>query len=235
MMMKNYATVSSGTFYRFGSNGSMIEKKSVSKLGWIKSNGQWYYVRNGYLIRGHFSSIGNRNYYFGWDGVMVSNQAILLNGVLYYLSDNGSLTEKVTVPKKGWVRVNNNWYYIRNGALVKNSFSSIDGHVYHFDKNGVMSSNQSIVTGGVFYYMGANGILTKKQDVSKDCWIKVNSDWYYVKNKSLVRGNLIVIGKYTYYMYMSGKMAKNTQIKYYDSKLKKNVTYRIDGQGHVIK
>ena len=236
VMSKNYATVANGVFYYFGSNGDLSKKQNVSKDGWIKAGNNWCYVKNKTLAKNGNYQIAGHTYHFDGNGIMSKNFVTVSNNVFYYYGSDGALVvKKDNANKDGWVKSGNNWYYVKNKTLARGGEYRINGRSYHFDKNGVMSKNYATVANGVFYYFGSNGDLSKKQNVSKDGWVKAGNYWYYVKNKALVKGKFITLGKYTYYMYGDGKMACNTVIKVYNSSIKKYVSYRVDEQGHVLK
>lgn len=228
---------SQNMLYYYGSDGALVLKKTdYDKNGWVKSGNNWYYVKDRDLVKSGEYQIGGRSYHFDKNGVMSKNYATVANGVFYYFGSNGDLSKKQNVSKDGWIKAGNNWCYVKNKTLAKNGNYQIAGHTYHFDGNGIMSKNFVTVSNNVFYYYGSDGALVvKKDNANKDGWVKSGNNWYYVKNKVLVKGKFITLGKYTYYMYGDGKMACNTVVKVYNSSIKKYVSYRVDKQGHVLK
>ncbi|MTV72420.1 N-acetylmuramoyl-L-alanine amidase, partial [Streptococcus pneumoniae] len=68
-------------------------------------------------------------------GSMLSNTAV--DG--YLLTKSGAMAEK------GWVKVNQIWYYVTpSGRISQDKWEKINGSWYYFDKNGVMLSQTTI-------------------------------------------------------------------------------------------
>ncbi|MCF2545034.1 hypothetical protein I6E08_07420 [Ligilactobacillus ruminis] len=227
---------SQNMLYYYGSDGALVLKKTdYDKNGWVKSGNNWYYVKDRDLVKSEFFGVDGHTYHFDFNGRMSTNYVTIYRNVFYYFGANGALSMKRNASRNGWIKAGNDWYYVKNRTLVKGEFFGVDGHTYHFDSSGKMSANYATTYKNAFYYFRSDGALSMKQTITKDGWIKASNNWYYVKNKSLVRDQLINVGRYTYYMYANGKMAVNTTIRYYDSATHKYVSYRVDSQGHVIK
>ena len=241
MINDDKAHIFDGVFYYINGSGIVLKRQAITKDEWVQVGNDWYYVKNYYggeFLSDETATLGGRTYHFDRDGKMFQNRSVIdynQSMLYYYGSDGAFVLKKTDLYKDEWVKSGNNWYYVKDRDLVKSGEHQIDGRSYHFDKNGVMSKNYATVANGVFYYFGSNGDLSKKQNVSKDGWVKAGNYWYYVKNKVLVKGKFITLGKYTYYMYGDGKMACNTVVKVYNSSIKKYVSYRVDKQGHVLK
>ena len=237
-MSKNCSVIdySQNMLYYYGSDGALVLKKTdYDKNGWVKSGNNWYYVKDRDLVKSEFFGVDGHTYHFDFNGRMSTNYVTIYRNVFYYFGANGALSMKRNASRNGWIKAGNDWYYVKNRTLVKGEFFGVGGHTYHFDSNGKMSANYATTYKNAFYYFRSDGALSMKQTITKDGWIKASNNWYYVKNKSLVRDQLINVGRYTYYMYANGKMAVNTTIRYYDSATHKYVSYRVDSKGHVIK
>jgi len=227
---------SQNMLYYYGSDGALVLKKTdYDKNGWVKSGNNWYYVKDRDLVKSEFFGVDGHTYHFDFNGRMSTNYVTIYRNVFYYFGANGALSMKRNASRNGWIKAGNDWYYVKNRTLVKGGFFGVGGHTYHFDSSGKMSANYATTYKNAFYYFRSDGALSMKQTITKNGWIKASNNWYYVKNKSLVRGQLINVGRYTYYMYANGKMAVNTTIRYYDSATHKYVSYRVDSKGHVIK
>jgi glucan-binding YG repeat protein len=55
----------------------------------------------------------------------------------------------------GWIKVNNNWYYINSNGMPKVGWINDNGKWYYLDQTGVMISNSSIDG----YWLGADGAM----------------------------------------------------------------------------
>ncbi|KRM83375.1 hypothetical protein FC25_GL001500 [Ligilactobacillus ruminis DSM 20403 = NBRC 102161] len=237
-MSKNCSVIDyyQNMLYYYGSDGALVLKKmDADNDGWVKSGNNWYYVKDKDLVKSEFFGVDGHTYHFDFNGRMSTNYVTIYRNVFYYFGANGALSMKRNASRNGWIKAGNDWYYVKNRTLVKGEFFGVGGHTYHFDSSGKMSANYATTYKNAFYYFRSDGALSMKQTITKDGWIKASNNWYYVKNKSLVRDQLINVGRYTYYMYANGKMAVNTTIRYYDSATHKYVSYRVDSKGHVIK
>ena len=98
---------------------------------------------------------------FIYDGQVVINRLVNVDGKLYYLDENG---HKV---KDEWAIIDNDGhygYFGNFGDLVKNKIRTIDGYDYYFDENGVLYQDRTEskikVIDGVEYIANKNGELT---------------------------------------------------------------------------
>ena len=225
-------------YYRADENGHLVK-------GWYKDDlegGYWYYYDNNGVCVSGYRPINGKGYYFDSYGQMINDdKAHIFDGVFYYINGSGIVLKRQAITKDEWVQVGNDWYYVKNyygGEFLSDETATLGGRTYHFDRDGKMSQNCSVIdyNQNMLYYYGSDGALVlKKTDYDKNGWVKSGNNWYYVKNKVLVKGKFITLGKYTYYMYGDGKMACDTVVKVYNSSIKKYVSYRVDKQGHVLK
>lgn len=98
---------------------------------------------------------------FIYDGQVVINRLVNVDGKLYYLDENG---HKV---KDEWAIIDNDGhygYFGNFGDLVKNKIRTIDGYDYYFDENGILYQDRTEskikVIDGVEYIANKNGELT---------------------------------------------------------------------------
>lgn len=104
--------------------------------GWSKEGDSWYYYVNGNKSTGWVKSNGN-SYYLDSNGKMKSNSWYKdNNNHFFYFNDNG-------IMQKGWTKIEGNWYYFGplNGALYTNML--IDGK-YLVDSFGVYQSTDNL-------------------------------------------------------------------------------------------
>ena len=98
---------------------------------------------------------------------------------------------------------------------------------YYF-VGGEKQTNYSFEENGYLYYFDADGIMQVKRSLDKDGWVQVDTDWYYIKNKNILKNELLQSGKYTYFFDHSGKMVVN---RYYWIS---GYNYRFDQDGHMV-
>lgn len=101
--------------YYFNDNGSMA-------TGWKKLDGVWYYFRpadhangpQGSMVKDSWVLSGNKWYYIGSDGIMVTGTKDIYSGNYgksdeYYFNDSGAM-------QTGWHHVNGNWHFYRTSS-----------------------------------------------------------------------------------------------------------------------
>ncbi|MBR0145749.1 MAG: hypothetical protein IJM25_03695 [Eubacterium sp.] len=187
---KNYfGSVKSIDGYYYGKDGAA----DLSKRGWKKINGKWFYFRKDGKAAGGWLALGGKNYYIDYDNGMVTGVRVI-NRQIYTFDANGALTGQV-VKTNGWYEGADGWYYFQDGKLTEESSLCINGVVYAFS-DGKMAANQFAGTS----YMDKNGHRVKKQ------WKKINGKWFYFdENGDYVTGKQTIGGK-TYIFNMVGEM-----------------------------
>lgn len=153
-----------------------LRKRGVE--GWNQEDGKWFYV----------NAQGERMP-AGW---------LELNGVRYYLDENGY---RVT----GWQTLNGQKYYFDSQGVMKRGTASIDGKLYYFGTKGAMYRSFKKGFDGRFYYARKNGVL-------RTGWQTIGKKTYYFDGKT---GASMIgwakIGRYHYYFGSNGRMKKGMQ------------------------
>ena len=101
-----------GKLYHFNSDGTMASQ------GWgLYEDGSWYYASaSGELSTGDVT-LGGTAYHFDENGKLQSG-LVVENGICKLYSENGILQE--TGNAQGWSLLGGNYYYLKDGALLKN-------------------------------------------------------------------------------------------------------------------
>lgn len=159
------------------SNGGMVAKRTRSKnsiigayrppyeveinYGWKQDDKGWWYVKpDGNYYKSCWASIDNKDYYFGKDGYMASNEYIKsadyeTNKILYYVEKSGEWNGNTYTWKsndKGW------WLESETGWYPISEWCRVDNKWYYFDKKGYMVTG-TIQIDGQKYKFGADGAL----------------------------------------------------------------------------
>lgn len=163
--------------------------------GWqdLEGNGQKrYFLPEGPMAVG-ITPVGESTYYFAADGVMqVGWQDI--GGLRYLLSPEG-------IMQFGWYNDATGRYYFTpgNGAMSV-GWVPIGDKTYHFDEtSGVLSVSTFVTTGGVRFYVDADGSMVKGLK-------NVNGANYYFAPDGAMQVGLIPIDGQTYYFNNEGIM-----------------------------
>ncbi len=86
----------------------------ITKTGWIKENGSWYYYSaDGTAVTG-WQKISSKWYYFNASGVM----------------------------QTGWVKLSGKWYYFNSSGAMLTGWQKISGKQYFFKSSGAMAANE---------------------------------------------------------------------------------------------
>jgi len=104
-MLKGWQNRGNSTYY-LADSGEMV-------TGWIQANNRWYYLNP---TRDQF------------EGAMLANRWVTLDGKTYYLSGDGAMAE-------GWYQVDGNWYYFYPGSGHKAVNTVID--TFYVDQDGI--------------------------------------------------------------------------------------------------
>ena len=178
-----------GKLYHFDSDGTMASS------GWgLYDDGSWYYaLASGELATGDVT-IGSTIYHFDENG-KTQRGLVVENGICKLYSENGILQE--TGNAQGWSLLGGNYYYLKDGALLKNVSRRLsDGKWYGFDATGKMRTN--IIADGRFY---------GKTGAAQTGWFTVAGKWYYASSvNALLKTGLHVINGAEYYFDRNGTM-----------------------------
>lgn len=187
-------------YYYFANNSGEIQQKS----DWIHHEGEWYYSKDGKLYADGVKTIGGKKYYFGFDGSMwlgYFTETFDDGRVIHYMTnDSGEIQET-----NDWVKYDGDWYFWRDGDILKNGVYDIWGKKYYFDYDGVMqlgridiyeNDNQKL------YLTDSSGAI-----ISSPGWNWYKNNWYYMNEDGSVRTNEIIeYGNQLYYVDGYGKM-----------------------------
>ena len=122
----------------------------IDPVGWYKSDGKWYYSKNGVNLKGWLKD-GVKWYLLRYsDGSMIKGWA-KTGGKWYYLNSGGAMVT-------GWFRIGGKWYYFNSdGAMVTGWFR--DGYKwYYLNSNGDMRTGW-LKSGGKWYYLDSSGAM----------------------------------------------------------------------------
>ena len=237
-MLTDRAAVSNGYLYYFGEDGVQQSKQSISKDGWMKAGDNWYYAKDKQLVKRDFLKVGGYTYYLDSDGRMMVNQAFWSwdkddNEYVYYADASGHLVT-------GWQNISDDdeaeWYYFGTDYRAVIGIQTINGKTYYFNYNGLMKTDYVVAEAGYLWYFGENGVQELKQSLSKDGWVKIKSNWYYLQNQDVLRGSVKKIGSYSYAFDGDGKMVVDNTvwISEVTEENEDSYCYRTDAQGHII-
>ena len=155
----------SGKYYGFNSSGSLVKNYTqangtsadaklylagktgarITKKGWHKVAGTWYYLKKGGEAVTGLKKIGGKKYVFGTNGALVIN-----NYAYNYNTDTGYAADKngVLITKKGWKKYSYSASYKENGGTTKVSSKS---YIYIL-KGGKLATGLKKIDGKYYYF-----------------------------------------------------------------------------------
>ena len=187
-----------------GSNG----KKTVNQ--WVQVDGKWRYKLgdgNLYAID-VIVSIDGKLYYFDSYGYLVVSDHFICEDVAYVADENGFITRVFGPDESKWVQNGNNWYYVKNGKVLRNTIENIDGKYYAFDddrrnvRSGTFLYFDVSLQKDTMYYCHSDGVVEMDK---KNTWFKTEDCRYvYFGEDGLEHGGFTQIDNKTYYLNSDG-------------------------------
>lgn len=128
----------------------------TSQVGWIQTNGTWYYrYPDGSYQKNSWLQVNGKWYLFDSNGKMLTGWQNR-NNRYFYLNNNGDMFT-------GWLKDGNKWYYLNQtpgdneGVMCTNSWITQNGKTYYVDNNGVMVEGWYQVAGQWYYFYPGEG------------------------------------------------------------------------------
>jgi len=220
-----------GQYYATDAGGRATAISAVGD-GWRSANGEWYYAEGGELVNDTIVQVGDKLYGFGGNYQMYRNQRFYMSypypGVpgWRYASEDGSL-----YVNRWYQDGNGDWfYYGGNGVGPSSTVVTIGGTPYVFGDGGWLQTSGSVEVGGVCYIADARGVA---HAVSANGWLKIDDDYYYVKDGQPVTDAVMQIGGKYYGFSYSGQMYANTSFMAEDPITHNLAYYRASADGSV--
>ena len=180
-------------FVYAASDGALLKSEK-----WVKVNEIWYYVNSeSRVVRDQIITSGGKSYYVAPDGAMKTGLIYGSDGEIYYALGSGEFK-----PTNGWVKYNNNWYFVNKGGKVRRNEAIWSGDkVYYAGEDGALTGGLYTVNGKLRFF-DDDGEGKKKSG-----WVQVDGTWYYAEKGGLIRRNASVgKGSTMYYVGDDGKL-----------------------------
>ena len=163
---KQYGIKLKKTWYT--QNGYKYYRKSNGKnaVGWNTIDGKTYYFDSKGRMQTGLKTISGNKYYLGTDGVRRTGWQTI-NGSKYYFKKTGSNKGQAL---KGKIKISGNYYYFdSNCKMVKNKLVKD----YYYGKDGKLVKDKKVSYKNDYYYVGSNGKIVKNKEIDNS---------YYGKN-----------------------------------------------------
>ena len=156
---KQYGIKLKKTWYT--QNGYKYYRKSNGKnaVGWNTIDGKTYYFDSKGRMQTGLKTISGKKYYLGTDGVRKTGWQTI-NGSKYYFKKTGSNKGQAL---KGKIKISGNYYYFdSNCKMVKNKLVKD----YYYGKDGKLVKNKKVSYKNDYYYVGSNGKIVKNKEIN---------------------------------------------------------------------
>ena len=176
------------------------EVRQIALHGWVKQNGNWYYYKNGTLLKNTWQLDSVGWCYLGADGAMLTNAWVKDSVGWCYVGSGGYIV------KSDWVYDGGKWYYLdANGYMVSNTWKK-DSHGWvYLGADGAMLVNAWVQDSIGWCYVGADGYAVTNS------WKKDSVGWCYLNSEgSMVKNDWVLDGGKWYYLDANGYMVSNT-------------------------
>ena len=171
-----YPIIKTESWLKSKQNWYYQKQGQLVKDAWIKDNGSWYFMDDkGVMFNQTWLHQGGSWYAFKSSGAMISADWLYDNGSWYYLKDSGAMAT-------GWVKDGSSWYYLKDSGAMATGWVNYNGTWYYLNNSGAMATG----------------------------WVNYNGTWYYLNNSGAMATGWVKDGDQWYYLASSGKMLHNT-------------------------
>ncbi|XZH12491.1 cell wall-binding protein [Clostridium perfringens] len=205
-MAKGVSCISNGDNYEvylFNEDGSL-----VTGNGWKEIDGKWYYFKNNNSLANGWKTINGKTYYFSshmsiGPTLIQGNRPEKLD--LYYFGEDGEL-----INRKGWSKLNDDWFYFNDDSSLKTKWQTIGGKTYYFNETtGAMATGQRKINydGEIYCFTSDGSLLKGKGWFSKyDEYNNYKKVWCYIDENGVLKTGYQTINGKDYYFDYDGKM-----------------------------
>ena len=203
LLKKTMKKATDGKYYLTDKNGCIYKNRIVTY-----KKKQYYVTETG--ARATWKKVwhrcpgaGNRMYYFG----STAGRIVKKTGWQKVTTSKGKFYGWFLFNKKGkhYANTLRNGYYFKADGRLASGVTVINGKSYFFKpstsntRNGQMVKNEMFVYKKKTYFADSKGVLRKSG------WQKIDGNWYYFKNMSLVKNAFVKKGKKYGYVDATGK------------------------------
>lgn len=192
-------------------------------------SGKSYYGEGGRGYEG-IQTVDGKKYYFRLADVQMDHK-VEQNGITYICGNDGSLTE---VKNNDWTQVDDDYYYMKDGALLENCVAKIGDSYYGFDdnerryKDTTFSIWDSETGQRSNYHAKADGTLVTG-------WYEEDGEkYYYAADGRQYKDCVVKIGNFYYGFDWNGKMYHNVFFNMLDPETQNSDEYRASEDGTLV-
>ena len=198
-----------GKKYLCCQDGSLVE---FNENGWIFSEDNSYYVKDGKLLTNCVVQIDSDYYGFDSDGRMYNNTKFSLydeefGTQTYFAQKGGKLIKNKSLTISG------ESYYFGSDYKALTGIQNIGGKQYYYE-NGYLQKNCALKINDQNYIAGKDGDLLKV--TGNDQWFSKDGSWYYVQDFEFLSDIKAKIGDHYYLFSETGRRYQDNSSVYFN-------------------
>ena len=165
-----YPIIKAESWLKSKQNWYYQKQGQLVKDAWIKDQGSWYFMDDeGVMFNQTWLHQGDSWYAFKSSGAMISSDWLYDNGSWYYLKDSGSMAT-------GWLKDNGSWYYLNNSGSMATGWVKDSGSWYYLKNSGSMATGW-VKDNGKWYYLASSGSMLRNTYTPDGYYVDGSGAW----------------------------------------------------------
>ena len=165
-----YPIIKTESWLKSKQNWYYQKQGQLVKDAWIKDQGSWYFMDDkGVMFNQTWFHQGGSWYDFKSSGAMISADWLYDNGSWYYLKDSGSMAT-------GWFNDGGTWYYLKDSGSMATGWVKDKGSWYYLKDSGAMATGW-VKDNGKCYYLASSGNMLSNTRTPDGYYVDANGVW----------------------------------------------------------
>ena len=165
-----YPIIKTESWLKSKQNWYYQKQGQLVKDAWIKDQGSWYFMDDkGVMFNQTWLHQGGSWYAFKSSGAMISADWLYDNGSWYYLKDSGSMAT-------GWLKDGGTWYYLEDSGSMATGWVKDKGSWYYLKDSGAMATGW-IKDNGKWYYLASSGNMLSNTRTPDGYYVDASGAW----------------------------------------------------------
>lgn len=165
-----YPIVKAESWLKSKHNWYYQKQGQLVKDAWVKDRGTWYFMDDkGVMFNQTWLHQGGSWYAFKSSGAMISADWLYDNGSWYYLKDSGSMAT-------GWLKDGGTWYYLEDSGSMATGWVKDKGSWYYLKDSGAMATGW-IKDNGKWYYLASSGNMLSNTRTPDGYYVDASGAW----------------------------------------------------------
>lgn len=165
-----YPIIKTESWLKSKQNWYYQKQGQLVKDAWIKDQGTWYFMDDeGVMFNQTWLHQGGSWYAFKSSGAMISADWLYDNGSWYYLKDSGSMAT-------GWLKDGGTWYYLKDSGSMATGWIKDKGSWYYLKDSGAMATGW-IKDNGKWYYLASSGNMLSNTRTPDGYYVDASGAW----------------------------------------------------------